>query len=90
MATSPCWADFLVGGIRTLEDMAAVLDAGVDMVSLSRPLICEPDLIPKLRAGGAPRCAGCNRCFTLYEKEGRRCALHEKRQQASPSKGGRL
>lgn len=80
----------LVGGIRTLEDMAAVLDAGVDMVSLSRPLICEPDLIPKLRAGGAPRCAGCNRCFTLYEKEGRRCALHEKLQQASPSKGGRL
>ena len=69
----------LVGGIRTLEDMAAALDAGVDMVSLSRPLICEPDLIPKLRAGGAPRCVGCNRCFTLYEEEGRRCALHEKK-----------
>ena len=68
----------LVGGIRSLEDMVAVLDEGVDMVSLSRPLICEPDLIPKLRAGGTAKCTGCNRCFTLYEEEGRRCALHKK------------
>ena len=41
----------LVGGVRTLEDMAAVLDRGIEMVSLCRPFIRQADLLPRLRAG---------------------------------------
>lgn len=71
----------LVGGVRSLADMEQVLAAGVDMVSLGRPLICEPDLLQRLRAGQeAAQCASCNRCFVLPNvKPGIRCVLHRKR-----------
>lgn len=56
----------LVGGVRSLADMEEVIESGLDMVSLSRPLICEPDLLPRLRAGQErSNCLGCNRCFVI-------------------------
>jgi 2,4-dienoyl-CoA reductase-like NADH-dependent reductase (Old Yellow Enzyme family) len=68
----------LVGGIRSIKDMDEVLSAGIDMVSLSRPFICEPDLITKLMAGQEEaKCSSCSKCFTLYKKEGRRCIFHD-------------
>ncbi len=67
----------LVGGVRSLGDMAAALDAGADCVAISRPFICEYDLIPRLRAGQAKaKCISCNKCFSLYKKERRRCVFH--------------
>lgn len=69
----PC---ILVGGIRTIEEMAQVLDAGLQMVSLSRPFICQPDIIPILKAGGASKCIGCFGCFKIYQTDGKRCVLH--------------
>lgn len=67
----------LVGGVRTLKDMEQVIESGIDMVSLCRPLICEPDLIPKLAAGQEKaRCISCSKCFGLYTQTGKRCALH--------------
>lgn len=67
----------LVGGVRTLEDMEQVVDAGIDMVSLCRPFICEPDLIPRLIAGQEKsKCVSCSKCFGLYTQTGRRCILH--------------
>lgn len=69
----------LVGGIRSLADMSAVLERGIDMVSLARPLICEPDLLIKLQTEDrAARCISCNKCFVLPESEGRRCVLHSR------------
>jgi len=69
----------LVGGIRNLSDMEVVLDSGIDMVSLSRPLISEPDLITKLKNGqDSAKCISCNKCFGLPQKDGRRCILHNK------------
>jgi 2,4-dienoyl-CoA reductase-like NADH-dependent reductase (Old Yellow Enzyme family) len=42
----------LVGGIRTFEEAEDVIKSGVaDYISLSRPLIREPDLISKWRSG---------------------------------------
>ncbi len=41
----------VVGGIRNFEDMEAALQAGADMISMSRPLISEPDLITRLING---------------------------------------
>lgn len=41
----------LVGGVRNFEDLEAVMDAGIDMVSMCRPLISEPDLVTRLKNG---------------------------------------
>lgn len=67
----------LVGGIRNLEDMKAVLEAGVDMAAMARPFIAEPDIINRLLSGQeGSRCISCNNCHGLYLTEGRRCVLH--------------
>jgi len=67
----------LVGGIRSFKDMDTVLDSGIDMVSISRPFICEPDLITRLISGvEETKCTSCSKCFYLYRKEGRRCIFH--------------
>lgn len=63
----------LVGGIRSLSVMENLLEGGsADLISISRPLICEPDLVSKLKSGKAKRamCASCNLCFDL---KGIRC-----------------
>jgi 2,4-dienoyl-CoA reductase-like NADH-dependent reductase (Old Yellow Enzyme family) len=54
----------LVGGIRSAEVMARILDEGTaDFVSLSRPLIREPDL-PRHICEGQEKatCISCNQC----------------------------
>jgi 2,4-dienoyl-CoA reductase-like NADH-dependent reductase (Old Yellow Enzyme family) len=69
----------LVGGARTRAEMEQVLEEGVDFVSLCRPFICQPDFALRLREGqNESPCVNCARCFTLFEKEGRRCVLHPK------------
>jgi 2,4-dienoyl-CoA reductase-like NADH-dependent reductase (Old Yellow Enzyme family) len=71
----------LVGGVRSLADMEAVLAAGIDMVSLGRPLICEPDIFKKLLSGEQEKsqCMSCNRCFALpHIKPGLRCVFQRK------------
>ena len=42
----------LVGGVRSLADMEAVIEAGIECVSLGRSLIAEPDFVTKELAGG--------------------------------------
>ena len=71
----------LVGGIRSLEEMERVLAAGIQQVSLCRPFISEPDLIPRLLAGKPEAaCVGCEQCFTKTDDGGvRLCALHRAR-----------
>jgi len=56
----------LVGGIRTLAEAERLVAKGVaDYVSLSRPLICEPDLVARWKRGDlrGARCISCNECF---------------------------
>lgn len=56
----------LVGGVRTLTEMEAVLASGkADFISLSRPLIREPFLPKRLMEGKAAQaqCTSCNKCF---------------------------
>lgn len=56
----------LVGGLRSLETVNALVDRdGIDFVSLSRPLICEPDLAARWQAGDTrpSRCVSCNACY---------------------------
>jgi 2,4-dienoyl-CoA reductase-like NADH-dependent reductase (Old Yellow Enzyme family) len=65
---------FGLGGIRTLavaERM--VVDGRVDLVSLSRPLIRDSELVKHFREGTVARseCISCNKCHSL---RGIRCA----------------
>jgi 2,4-dienoyl-CoA reductase-like NADH-dependent reductase (Old Yellow Enzyme family) len=55
----------LVGGLRSLSVMEQVVASGTaDLVALSRPFVCEPDLVNRLRAGQAGAiCSSCNACF---------------------------
>ncbi|MBQ9245897.1 NADH:flavin oxidoreductase [bacterium] len=57
----------VVGGIRKLDDIEMILNSGMDYVSMSRPFICEPDLVNKIKCGqwSESKCTNCNLC-TIY------------------------
>lgn len=67
----------LVGGLRSLSVMEhAVASGAADLVALSRPLISEPDLVNRFRAGQAKAiCSSCNACFN---PAGLRCRRPDK------------
>jgi 2,4-dienoyl-CoA reductase-like NADH-dependent reductase (Old Yellow Enzyme family) len=54
----------LVQGFTRLSTMKAVIERGIaDLVSMSRPLIREPDLVNSLQAGqDEATCIRCNKC----------------------------
>ena len=58
----------LVGGVRSRKAAEGFLNDGTcDIVSISRPLIREPDLVDKWLEDPeyCGKCAACNKCFTL-------------------------
>ena len=66
----------MVGGMRSRRVMDDVLDQNeADFISLCRPLICEPDLPNKFRAGETEKaaCNSGNRCWPLATGEGVVC-----------------
>jgi len=71
---------FAVGGMRSLAKMnEAIASNQCDAVSMSRPLIRQPDLPLILRAGGASECCGCNLCLL---KQGQPTACHAQKNQS--------
>lgn len=61
----------MVGGLRTLSLMKEIVQNGeADLVSLCRPLICEPDLINnwKTNEQKKAKCISCNKCVDLIYK----------------------
>ena len=71
----------LVGGIRSYETSKRVWDAGIDLISMSRPLICEPDLIKRWQMGDRRRslCRSDNRCLGAVKGTGGvKCLRREK------------
>ena len=74
----------LVGGIRSYEKVLQLLDEGVcDMISLGRPLICEPNLVTRWQEGDkAPsQCVSCGRCLTHTRTSGAvACVLNKKKE----------
>jgi 2,4-dienoyl-CoA reductase-like NADH-dependent reductase (Old Yellow Enzyme family) len=61
----------MVGGLRRLDLMEAVIrNREADFVSLSRPLIREPDIIGRWEKGEGciPSCVSCNLCFEALLK----------------------
>jgi len=84
-AVEPSYPLALVNGFRSRAVMEEVLTSGVvQLISLSRPLIAEPDLPNKLRDGKSSQvaCVRCDRCWP--EKPGEGIACHnEKVQEAA-------
>ena len=71
----------LVGGLRSIEKINQFLnDTKIEYVSLSRPLIREPNLINRWQAGDtAPsKCVSCNSC---YRTPGHQCIFNLKNKQ---------
>ncbi|RJP26732.1 MAG: NADH:flavin oxidoreductase [Candidatus Abyssobacteria bacterium SURF_5] len=65
-----------VGGIRSVETAESIVAEGkAAMVSLCRPLICEPHLVKRwLEGDRAPaQCVSCNRCLALTASRGLQC-----------------
>jgi 2,4-dienoyl-CoA reductase-like NADH-dependent reductase (Old Yellow Enzyme family) len=69
----------LVGGIRSFEVAEELVREEVaDFISLSRPLIREPDLVKRWREGDRRKaeCISCNGCFApAIEGRGLRCVI---------------
>lgn len=72
----------LVGGLRSQSVMEEILESGdADLVSLSRPLIREPDLPRKFRAGKEKAdCISCNGCMRFQKLDVVRCTQVQGRQ----------
>jgi len=67
---------FLVGGIRSYEDSERIIRQGIDFVSMSRPFICEPDILKRWKRGDLrdSLCVSDNLCFiAVKEKKPVRC-----------------
>ncbi len=63
----------VVGGFRSLEVInRAIMDEGIDYVSMARPFIREPRLVKRWQEGdrSPARCISCNKCFKPGLKEG--------------------
>lgn len=61
-----------VGGFRSYEVVESAIHDVLDYVSISRPLIREPNLPKRWKAGDHSRatCISCNKCFIAGLKEG--------------------
>jgi len=80
-AAAPGVPLMLVGGMRSLETIEAVIASGVaDYIAMARPLIREPGLPARWAAGDRRRaaCVSCSGCFTPAARgEGIRCVQIE-------------
>jgi 2,4-dienoyl-CoA reductase-like NADH-dependent reductase (Old Yellow Enzyme family) len=69
----------LVGGNKSLEVMEEILShSEIDYFALSRPLLCEPDLISnwKSDAQAKVKCLSCNKC---WDEDGNICIQNRKK-----------
>jgi 2,4-dienoyl-CoA reductase-like NADH-dependent reductase (Old Yellow Enzyme family) len=69
----------LVGGIRSKKTIQNILDnTKIEIISLSRPLICQPDFPNKMQSGDIEdsACISCNGC---YRSKCHRCVIRKKK-----------
>jgi len=70
----------VVGGFRSLDIMEEVLNkTNIELISLSRPLLREPDLPNKMKADPAviSKCVSCNAC---YSSQAHKCVFRRRDQ----------
>ena len=61
-----------VGGVRTMAGIDALMDAGACAVSMSRPLLQNPQVIRGLTEGKESGCTGCCFCFSPLKTDAAR------------------
>ena len=69
----------LVGGLRSRKTMQKILDTTkIEILSLSRPLICQPDFPKKMEQGDIEdsKCISCNGC---YRSKCHRCVVFKRK-----------
>ena len=69
----------LVGGLRSRQFIEKILrETDIELISLSRPLICEPDLPNKFLSGlsDVSKCISCNSC---YQTPAHRCIFRRRK-----------
>lgn len=73
----------MVGGLRSPELMEEIIkNREADFISLSRPLIREPDLVSRWKSGSREKsaCISCNKCLeALFKGQGLHCVQLEGR-----------
>jgi len=72
----------VVGGIRSHEMATAIIEEGLDYISLARPLIREPALPRRWKMGDtAPaKCISCNGCFKPgLQGKGIQCIMEQQK-----------
>ncbi len=66
----------LVGGMRKLKDMQAIIDGNIaDAVSMCRPFVMNPYLVKNFREGTTDTsdCVSCNECLSKMRQAQLRC-----------------
>jgi 2,4-dienoyl-CoA reductase-like NADH-dependent reductase (Old Yellow Enzyme family) len=80
----------VVGGFRSPEVInKAVMEHGIDYISMARPFIREPQLIKRWQQGdrSSARCISCNGCFEPGIKEGGIYCVVEKKETEKRTSG---
>ena len=71
----------IVGGVRSIDDAEYILNnSKIEYIALSRPLICEPDIVKKWKNGESKKskCVSCNNCLKDFWDVG--CVFNKKNQ----------
>jgi len=66
----------ITGGIRSLTVIEELLEEGLDLVGISRPLICEPalpDRLLKTPDKRSAKCTSCNKCLLRIAEQPLKC-----------------
>ncbi|MBW2430921.1 MAG: NADH:flavin oxidoreductase [Deltaproteobacteria bacterium] len=71
----------ITGGIRSLNIMQGLIDEGVDLLGICRPLISEPDFPKKIfdsQETKTARCISCNKCLLRIATQPLKCVEFDK------------
>jgi 2,4-dienoyl-CoA reductase-like NADH-dependent reductase (Old Yellow Enzyme family) len=71
----------ITGGIRSLNIMQGLIDEGLDMLGICRPLISEPDFPNKIFESpekNTARCTSCNKCLLRIATQPLKCVEFDK------------
>jgi len=71
----------ITGGIRSLSVMQDLIDEGVDLLGICRPLISEPDFPKKIFDSpetNTARCISCNKCLLRIATQPLKCVEFDK------------